>query len=60
MSFFLNRAPGTFFFLGVRPGTMELSESVPNHSPVFDVDENALPTGIRSLASLVFAGNSGE
>ena len=42
-------APTFFFFLGVTPpGT----EPVPNHSPRFVVDEDALPVGVRAMSML--------
>jgi amidohydrolase len=51
-SFFLQKRPGTYFFLGVRPEQSGLSASIPNHSPLFDVEESALATGVTALASL--------
>ncbi|MBT8397478.1 MAG: amidohydrolase, partial [Gemmatimonadetes bacterium] len=45
--------PGLFFFLGVIPDSVPLTEAAPNHSPYFFADEAALPLGVRSLAHLV-------
>jgi amidohydrolase len=45
--------PGLFFFLGVIPDSIPLTEAAPNHSPYFFADEAALPLGVRSLAHLV-------
>jgi amidohydrolase len=45
--------PGLFFFLGVTPDSIPLSEAAPNHSPYFFADEAALPVGVRALANLV-------
>jgi amidohydrolase len=42
--------PGFFFFLG---GLPEGRTPYPNHSPLFYVDEAALPVGVRAMASLV-------
>jgi len=51
-SAFLQRVPGLFIFLGVTPrGTDPLTVPA-NHSPLFVVDEAALPTGMTALASL--------
>jgi amidohydrolase len=44
--------PGLFFFLGVIPDSIPLSEAAPNHSPYFFADEGALPVGVRALANL--------
>jgi amidohydrolase len=46
------RVPGVFFFLGVAPKGADPSTIEPNHSPRFMVDEDALVTGVRALASV--------
>jgi len=49
---YLERVPGMFVFMGVSaPGT-DLATAPANHSPLFDVDERALPVGVRAMASL--------
>ena len=51
-SYFANEVPGLFIFLGIAPADADI-ETVPrNHSPYFFVDESALITGVRALASL--------
>jgi amidohydrolase len=51
-SILLQKVPGLFIFLGVTPrGTDPLTVPA-NHSPLFVVDEAALPTGVTALASL--------
>jgi amidohydrolase len=58
-SFFANRVPGVFAFLGIRePGTA-LADAAPNHSPRFRIDERGLATGVRTLAELAVAFNAG-
>ena len=51
MSFYLQKVPGTFFFLGGANKAEGLDH--PHHSPHFDFDESCLVTGteiaIRSL-----------
>ena len=42
MSEFLHRVPGAYFWVG---GEMEGTET--HHSPKFDFDEKALPTGVE-------------
>ena len=49
---FLERAPGTFFFLGGTPTGKDPEAAPRNHSPFYDVDEGALPVGVRALAHL--------
>ena len=49
---FHEKIPGMFFYLGVnRPGA-DPARVAANHSPLFYVDEGALPVGVRALASL--------
>jgi amidohydrolase len=49
-SFFAGKVPGFYFFLGVRtPG----SPGQALHSPDFNPDEDALPLGLRVVASLL-------
>ena len=52
MSYFQERVPGMFVFLGARPPGLSLDEAPSNHSPYFDIDEAALRTGVRILAGL--------
>jgi amidohydrolase len=50
-TFFQRQAPGLFFFLGITPPG-QVGKAPSNHSPLFFVDESALPTGVRALANL--------
>lgn len=51
-SYFQERIPGLFFFLGIRsPGT-PITQAAPNHSPRFYVDESGLELGVRAMAHL--------
>ena len=49
---FQQEVPGMFIFLGARPPAIPENEAAPNHSPHFVIDEAALKTGVRPLASL--------
>lgn len=51
-SFFQERVPGFFFFIGARPKQVPLEKAIPNHSPLFYVDEAALLPGVRAMAGL--------
>ncbi|WP_342129347.1 amidohydrolase [Hydrogenophaga sp. OTU3427] len=44
--------PGFFYFLGAPPKGKDYRTAPPNHSPLFDIDEDQLPVGARSLAAL--------
>jgi amidohydrolase len=51
-SFFQEKVPGLFFFLGVTPAGTAPENIHPNHSPRFFADEGALITGVRALSNL--------
>lgn len=51
-SFFQQKVPGMFFFLGVTPKDRDLKTAPQNHSSLFFADESALPVGVRALANL--------
>lgn len=51
-SFFQQKVPGMFFFLGITPKDVDPKTAPQNHSPLFFVDEAALPLGVRALANL--------
>ena len=50
--YFEQKVPGLFVFLGVVPKGADPKTVAPNHSPKFFADESAMPTGVRTLASL--------
>ena len=50
-TYFQKQAPGLFVFLGITPPE-QAGKAPANHSPLFFVDEKALPTGVRALANL--------
>ncbi|MBI4421166.1 MAG: amidohydrolase [Gemmatimonadetes bacterium] len=49
MSFFLQKVPGCFAFVGSAPR----SGAAPHHSPTFDIDEEALVIGVELLGRTV-------
>lgn len=51
-SYYQQKIPGFFYFVGITPPGVDRKESAPNHSPRFFVDESALLLGMRSLAHL--------
>jgi len=51
-SFFAQKVPGLFFFLGgMKPG-LSSSEAPPHHTPDFQVEDSCIPTGMRALGFL--------
>jgi metal-dependent amidase/aminoacylase/carboxypeptidase family protein len=54
-SYFQQRIPGFFFFVGITPPDRRPQTVAANHSPKFYVDESGLPLALRSLASLAAA-----
>ena len=51
-SYFQEKVPGVFLFLGVTPRDQDYKTAAQNHSPYFFADESALPAGVRTLSSL--------
>ncbi len=52
-SFYAMETPGLFFFLGITPPLQDAKTAPSNHSPLFYVDESALPLGVNALTQLV-------
>ncbi len=50
-TYFQREAPGLFVFLGITPPD-QVGKAPSNHSPLFFVDEAALPVGVRALTYL--------
>ena len=53
MSYFLEAAPGCYFFVGA--GNAAKGITAPHHSPRFDIDEDALAIGLEVLARAALA-----
>jgi amidohydrolase len=49
---FTQDIPGLFYMLGGSPKGTDPKTQPANHSPLFFVDEAALPTGVRAMANL--------
>ena len=61
-SFYAQRVPGMFVFLGVTPRGHDPAAAPANHSPLFFADEAAFPIGVRAMAHLAadyLSGRSG-
>jgi amidohydrolase len=51
-SFYQEQVPGLFFFIGGRRTDVAPEQAIPNHSPLFDVDEGALVLGVEAMSRL--------
>ena len=51
-SYFQEKVPGTYFFIGGSKSDVDLSTVAPHHTPDFYVDDSAISTGIRSMVGL--------
>ncbi|WP_082489204.1 amidohydrolase [Dyadobacter sp. Leaf189] len=51
-SYFQQKVPGLFFFLGGMPKGKDVEEAAPHHTPDFYLDEGSLVLGVRSLTRL--------
>lgn len=51
MSYFLERVPGCFFFLGTR--NEERGIDAPHHCPRFDIDESAMIVGVQTFLRVI-------
>ena len=48
---FMQEIPGCYFFVG--SGNAERGTDAPHHNPRFDIDEDALPLGVATLAQVL-------
>ena len=51
-SYYAREVPGVFLWLGIRTPGASREAFPPNHSPLFRIDEAALPLGVRALTEL--------
>ena len=51
-SFFQEKVPGLFYWLGTRPKNETPEQAASNHSPLFYIDESGLRLGVSSLAGV--------
>jgi amidohydrolase len=51
-SYYQQKIPGLFFYLGIVPKGQDPATAPRNHSPSFFADEAALPVGVRALSNL--------
>jgi amidohydrolase len=51
-AFFSQQVPGLYFFVGVTPPATDVTTAPANHSPLFYLDEAALPLATRAFTQL--------
>jgi len=51
-SFFQQKVPGLYFFVGGMPADRDPSQAAPHHTPDFYIEESGMQTGVRALANL--------
>jgi amidohydrolase len=54
-AFYAQQVPGLFFWLGVREPGVAAADAAQIHTPRFDLDEAALPIGVRAMSELALA-----
>ena len=52
-SFFAQKVPGLFFYIGGLPKGKDPKTSAPHHTPGFFIDESGFKTGLNALVNLV-------
>ena len=53
-SFYAQKVPGLFFFLGALPKGKDPKTTAPHHTPDFMIDESLFKTGVIAFCNLVF------
>jgi amidohydrolase len=53
-SFFAQKVPGFYFYIGGLPKGKDPKTSAPHHTPEFYLDESGFRTGLNALTNLVF------
>lgn len=52
-SYFAEKVPSVFFYLGGMPANTDPAKSAPHHTPDFFIDEGGMKTGIKAFCYLV-------
>lgn len=53
-SFFAQKVPGLYFYIGGMPIGKDPKTTAPHHTPAFYIDDTAFKTGVNALCNLVF------
>ena len=52
-SYYAQKVPGLFVFLGATPADQDMSKAPNNHSPYFTADDATLATGVKAHVQFV-------
>jgi amidohydrolase len=52
-SFFAQKIPGLYFYIGGLPKGKDKNSSAPHHTPEFFIDDSGLKTGLNAMSNLV-------
>ena len=53
-SFFAEKVPSIFFFVGGMTKGEDPNKAFPHHTPDFRIDESGMKTGVKAFCNLVF------
>ena len=53
-SFFAQKVPGLYFFIGGLPKGKDPKTSAPHHTAEFLIDDSSFKTGVKAFCNLVF------
>ena len=59
-SFYANKVPSLFLFVGGMPKGMNPKDAAPHHTPDFFIDESGMKLGVRTLCNLIVDYAGGE
>lgn len=59
-SFFGEKAPAFFFYLGGMPKGQDPTKAAPHHTPDFFIDDSGLDVGVKAFCQLVFDYGKGK
>ena len=53
-SFFAEKVPSIFFFIGGMEKGTDPNKAFPHHTPDFRIDESGMKTGVKAFCNMVF------
>ncbi len=51
-SFFAEKVPGFYFFLGAKPKDVKMQDAPAHHTPYFFIDESSMKLGVKTLSNM--------
>ena len=59
-SYYGEKVPSFFFYLGALPKVKNANEVAPHHTPDFYIDESGFTVGVKAFCQLVFDYGNGK